>query len=56
VSTHFENFQVDVEEWLVDRAKELLDTRLAETVCDAADESGVLGKSLKNVSCGFPSA
>jgi hypothetical protein len=53
ISTHFEHFEVDVKEWLVDGAKVLLDTGLAEALCDAADESRVLGKSLGNVSKDF---
>lgn len=46
--THFECFQVEVKERLVDGSKVLLDAGLAEAVCDAADESPVFGESLKN--------
>jgi hypothetical protein len=53
ISTYFEHFEVDVEEWLVDGAKVLLDTGLTEALCDAADESRVLDKSLGNVSKDF---
>ena len=46
--THFECFQVELKERLVDGSKVLLDAGLAEAVCDAADESPVFGESLEN--------
>lgn len=47
--THFERFQVELEERLVDGSKVLLDAGLAETVCDAADEGPVFGEGLDNI-------
>jgi hypothetical protein len=46
LDTHFECLQVELEEGLVDGSKVLLDTGLAEAVCDAADEAPVFGESL----------
>ena len=45
--THFEDFQVELEERLVHGSEVLLDTGLAEAVCDATDEAPVFGESLK---------
>jgi len=50
--THLECLQVQFEEGLVDGSEVLLDTGLAEAVCDAADEAPVFGKSLEFVSDG----
>ena len=46
LETYFECLQVELEEGLVDGSKVLLDTGLAEAVCDAADEAPVFGESL----------
>jgi len=44
--THFERFQVELEERLVDGSEVLLDARFAEAVCDTADEGPVFGEGL----------
>lgn len=47
VQTHFESAQVGLEKGLVGGAEVLLDTRLGQAVCDAADKGLVSGESLK---------
>jgi hypothetical protein len=49
LETYFECLQVELEEGLVDGSKVLLDTGLAEAVCDAADEAPVFGEGLENL-------
>ena len=46
--THFECFQVELEERLVNGPEVFLDAGLAEAVCDAADEGPVFGECLDN--------
>jgi hypothetical protein len=49
LETYFECLQVELEEGLVDGSEVLLDTGLAEAVCDAADEAPVFGEGLENL-------